>query len=55
MEKTRRKINFCVFLVVLTAIIMGVLYYYGQSQNPIDVNEGTLISRVEMGLQELWD
>lgn len=53
MEKARRKIHFCVFLVVLTAIIMGLFYYYGQSQSQIDVSEGTLISNVGMGLNQL--
>lgn len=53
MEKARRRINFCLFLVVMTAVIMGVFYYYGQSQEEIDVSEGTLISSLGMELEQL--
>lgn len=53
MEKARRRINFCLFLVVITAVIMGVLYYYGSSQEQVDVSEGTLISSLGMELEQL--
>ncbi len=53
MEKMRRKINFCLFIVVLTAVIMGVLYYYGETQVETNANEGTLISSLGMELEQL--
>lgn len=52
-EKMRRKINFCLFIVVLTAVIMGVLYYYGETQVETNANEGTLISSLGMELEQL--
>lgn len=53
MEKVRRKIYFCLFIVVLTAVIMGALYYYGQMQVKSDISEGTLISSLQMELEQL--
>ncbi len=46
MEKARRRVNFCVFVVVFMAVVMGILYYYGQSKDHIEESEGTLISNV---------
>lgn len=53
MEKVRRKIHFCLFLVVMTAVIMGMLYYYGQSQEKTSISEGTLISSLQTELEQL--
>jgi len=48
MEDARKKIYFCLFFVVLTAVVMGILYYHGQTQEQITVNEGTLIANINM-------
>lgn len=42
MEKGRRKIKLCLLAIVLAAIVIGVVYYYGESGNKIS-SEGTLI------------
>lgn len=53
MEKGRRKIRFCLFLVVFLAVLVGLLYYYGQLQEQATVSEGTLISSLGMELRQL--
>lgn len=53
MEKARKKINFCLFFVILTAIVVGLLYYYGQLQGRSSISEGTLISSLGMELKQL--
>ncbi len=54
MERARRRVNLCVFWVVLAAILIGLFYYYGESQAEIDASEGTLISAVEIDRNALW-
>lgn len=53
MEKARKKIRFCLCFVVLTAIVVGILYYYGQMQEQATITEGTLISSLGMELRQL--
>lgn len=53
MEKGRKKIRFCLFFVVFLAILVGLLYYYGQLQEQTAVSEGTLISSLGMELRQL--
>jgi len=53
MEKARKKIRFCMFFVIFTAVIVGFLYYYGQIQSETDISEGTLISNVGLELYRL--
>ena len=53
MEKTRRRVRFCLFFVVLLAIAVGVLYYYGEMQEQATITEGTLISSLGMELRQL--
>lgn len=48
MEQARRKIHCCLFLVVLTAVLMGILYYCGQMEEQISVSEGSLVSNLGM-------
>lgn len=48
MEKAKKKINFCVFVVILTAIAVGILYYHGQAKNQPDISEGTLIAGLKI-------
>ena len=54
MEKARKKIRFCLYFVVLTAIVVGILYYYGQLQEQATISEGTLICSLCTELRQLW-
>ncbi len=54
MEKGRKKIRFCICTVVILAIVVGILYYYGQMQEQSEIAEGTLISRLGMEFRRLW-
>lgn len=53
MERARKKLHFCLFFVVLTAVVVGLLYYYGQLQGRPGISEGTLISSLGMELRQL--
>lgn len=53
MEKARKGIRFCLCVVVLAAIVVGILYYYGQMQEQATITEGTLISNLGMELRQL--
>ena len=53
MEKVRRKINFCMFFVVLTAVLVWMFYYYGQTKSELEISEGTLIVVPDRGIQQL--
>lgn len=53
MEKARKKLRFCLCFVVLLAIVVGILYYYGQMQEQATITEGTLISSLGMELRQL--
>lgn len=54
MEKARKKVRFCLVFVILAAVVVGILYYYGQMMEDSSGNEGTLISNVQMGIRRLW-
>ncbi|MEE1315173.1 MAG: hypothetical protein UHS49_05355 [Faecalimonas sp.] len=43
MEKAKKRIRFCLLFVVLAAVVVGILYYYGQLMEQSSVNEGTLV------------
>lgn len=53
MEKARKGIRFCLCVVVLAAIVVGILYYYGQMQEQATITEGTLISSLGIELRQL--
>lgn len=53
MEKAKKRIWFCLFFIVLTAVVVGILYCYGQMNEQSAVNEGTLISSLGMGRKQL--
>ncbi len=53
MEKARKRVRFCLVFVVLAAVVVGILYYYGQMIEDSTGNEGTLISNVQMGMKRL--
>ena len=54
MEEGRKRVHYCLTIVVLTAIVMGLVYYYGQRQGQTTVTEGTLITITNPGWIELW-
>ena len=54
MKKGRSKIRFCLCFVLLLAVVVGILYYYGQMQDNTTITEGTLISSLGMELKQLW-
>lgn len=53
MEKARKKVRFCLLFVVLTAIVVGILYYFGQMQEQTQISEGTLVSNLGIGIEQL--
>lgn len=53
MEKGRKMIRFCLFFVVFVAVLVGLLYYYGEIKEQATINEGTLISSLGMELKQL--
>lgn len=53
MEKARRKVSFCLFFVVLMAVVVGLLYYCGQMEEQINISEGTLVSSLGTELEQL--
>ncbi len=45
LEEARRKLRICLVIVVMVAIIVGCVYYFGEVKNGSHVNEGTLVRR----------
>lgn len=54
MEKARRRVRFCVLLVVCVAVIMGIVYYYNGFQQDTLQNEGTLIAGIDTIWRHIW-
>ena len=46
MEAGRRKIRIFLFCVVMTAVLLGLVYYFLESYGQGDVSEGTLVKSV---------
>ncbi|MBQ8802504.1 MAG: hypothetical protein IJZ53_02565 [Tyzzerella sp.] len=53
MEKARKRVRICLLCVVLTAIIVGILYYYNELQDESIKGEGTLITVIDTGWSRL--
>ena len=53
MECLRRKVRFCLLFVVLTAVVVGTIYYFMDGQEQGEITEGTLISSLGMELKQL--
>lgn len=53
MECLRRKVRFCLLFVVLTAVVVGTIYYFMDGQEQGEIMEGTLISSLGMELKQL--
>ena len=54
MEKARRRIRICLFLVVLAAVCVGAIYYYYNVTGGNDMTQGTLIANVMNGWASEW-
>lgn len=53
MEKAKRRVRICLLVVVMTAVIMGILYYFNELQGEAISGEGTLITAVNTGWERL--
>ncbi len=53
MEKAGKGIRMCLVFVVLTAVIVGILYYYYEIQKEELRDTGVLITSVETGWNHL--
>lgn len=45
MDRGKRRVRLCLFAVVLTAVVLGVIYYYVQGKEEMSMH-GTLVSNV---------
>lgn len=54
MEKGKRRIRICLLCIVLTAVIVGLFYYYYQVKSEQEGMQGTLISNIGAGMKQLW-
>lgn len=54
MEEARRKLRIFLICVVMTAVLIGVIYYFTDIYGNADISEGTLVKRVcEQGCEEI--
>ena len=53
MEKAKKRVRICLFCVVMLAVIMGILYYYHELGEEGVQAEGTLVSAVQTGWENL--
>lgn len=53
-EKGKRRIRICLLCIVLTAVIVGLFYYYYQVKSEQEGMQGTLISNIGAGMKQLW-
>ena len=54
MENSKKLVRNIMIGVVLTAVVMGIVYYYHESQDKAMSRQGTLIVSGDMGLIDLW-
>ncbi len=47
MEEARKKLRLCLVLVVAAAVIVGLIYYFGDMKKSGDMNGGTLVKQTE--------
>ena len=47
MEEARRKLRLCLAVVVAAAVIIGLLYYFGDVKKGKNMSEGTLVRQTE--------
>ena len=46
MEEAKRKLRIFLICVVMTAVLVGVIYYFTDVYGTSDVSEGTLVQHV---------
>lgn len=54
MEKSRKKLRVCLFLVVLAAVIIGLVYYFTTTGSTVGVDDGVLITGTGIRWDRLW-
>lgn len=54
MENSKRIVRNIMICVVLTAIVLGIMYYYHETQDESMSKQGTLIVSGDMGWLDLW-
>lgn len=54
MEDSKRIIRNIMIGVVITAVVMGLVYYYHETRDKSMSKQGTLIVSGDMRLGELW-
>lgn len=52
MEKAKKRVRICLLCVVVLAIVVGILYYYHDLEEPEIQAEGTLVLE---GCQNVWE
>lgn len=50
MEQARKRIRICLICVVMTAVIVGFIYYFNDVSEQSDMSEGTLVQEVSPGV-----
>lgn len=48
-EKARKRLRICLIAVVLLAVVVGCVYYFGGFDDKKDVTEGTLVRNITGG------
>lgn len=51
MEEARKKLRLCLVLVVTLAVIVGMVYYFGDVKKSRNMSEGTLVKRTENNIK----
>lgn len=54
MEKSRKRIHICLLCLMITAVILGILYYYNEVQREEMSDQGILITSVYEGWYVPW-
>lgn len=47
MDEARKKLRACLIFVVLLAVIIGCIYYFGEKSKKDHISEGTLVMAQE--------
>jgi hypothetical protein len=47
MEEARKKLRMCLFCVVTTAIVVGLIYYFSTLRVEKQISDGVLVQRIE--------
>lgn len=47
MEEARKKLRLCLAVVVAAAVIIGLIYYFGDVKKSRNMSEGTLVRQTE--------